>query len=272
MTNTALSTQAAAKAPAAPKPAITTGGVLSALVPQDLDQAFRLAQALSGAGDMVPKHYQGQPQAIMAAIVRGMEIGLAPMQSLASIAVINGRASLWGDALVALVMRAGHHIDAVIENEDQIEKARAVATLTRADGKQVVRTFSYQDAKRAGLTEKAGPWKQYPLRMLANRARGFAVRDGAADALMGLSVADEVSDYGPDAARGVTPRQAAPRPGRAMYVDPDPVIDEIHEAEPAQIEGPSDLSPTADDLARAEAEALAEIGRHDAEAEQGRLV
>ena len=271
MTNTALSAQAAAKAPAAPKPAITTGGVLSALVPQDLDQAFRLAQALAGAGDMVPKHFQGQPQAIMAAIIRGMEVGLAPMQSLANIAVINGRATLWGDAIPALVLRAGHHID--VEYEGEGEALVAVATLTRGDtGKQVVRRFGISDAKRAGLMGKQGPWQQYPQRMIAHRARSWAVRDGAADALMGLQVSDEVQDYGPDAARDVTPRQAAPRPGRAMYVATDPVIDEIHEAEPAQIEGPSDFTPTADDLARAEAEALATISRYDAEAEQGRLV
>jgi ribosome modulation factor len=33
--------------------------------------------------------------------------------------------------------------------------------------------------------------------MLANRARSWAVRDGAADALMGLQVAEEVQDYQP---------------------------------------------------------------------------
>ena len=34
------------------------------------------------------------------------EIGLAPLQAMQSIAVINGRATLWGDALVALVQKA----------------------------------------------------------------------------------------------------------------------------------------------------------------------
>lgn len=264
MTSTALSAQTAAKAPAA-KPAIATGGALAALVPQDLDQAFRLAQALAGAGDMVPKHYQGQPQACMAAIVRGMEVGLAPMQALSSIAVINGRASLWGDALVALMLRAGHHIDVEIENEGNLEQARAVATLTRGDsGKVIVRSFSYADAKRAGLAGKTGPWQQYPLRMLANRARAFAIRDGAADALMGMAVSEEVSDYGPDAARDVTPRQAAPRPGRAMYIEPDPVVDEVLEGSHTQVEQAQDPGPSEGELARAEAEALAAIRDQDA--------
>lgn len=213
----------------APKPQVEAGGALAALVPQSLDQAFRLAQALSSAGDMVPKHYQGKPNDTMAAILRGMEIGLNPMQALSSIAVINGRASLWGDAMPALVQRAGHHID--VDYEGQGDSLTAVATLTRGDtGKVVRRTFSIADARRAGLLGKQGPWQQYPQRMIAHRARAWAIRDGAADALMGLQVAEETSDYGPDAARDVTPQQAAPRRGGVVYAEPDPVVDEIIDA------------------------------------------
>lgn len=222
---------AIAKAPenAVAKPPVKSGGVLAALTPQNIDEAFRLAQALAGAGDMVPKAFQNQPQAAMAAIVRGMEVGLAPMQALSSIAVINGRATLWGDAIPALVQRAGHTID--VDYEGAGDNLTAVATLTRGDtGKQIVRRFGLPDAKRAGLMGKQGPWQQYPQRMIAHRARSWAVRDGAADALMGLGVAEEAQDYGPDAARDVTP-EAAPRRGGVVYADPDPVIDEIHEAE-----------------------------------------
>lgn len=269
--NTALSTQAAAPAPAAKSSGRDIrGGLLAAMTPNTPDEAYRLSKALSLAGDMIPKHFQGKPEAIMAAIMQGAQVGLAPMQALQYIAVINGRPTVWGDALPAMVMAAGHFVD--VEMEGAGKDRAAVATLTRKDGRKIVRRFSWADADRAGLTKKPGPWQQYPERMMQMRARAFAIRDGAPDALLGLSIAEEVMDYGPDAARDVTPRQAAPRPGRAMYVDPDPVIDEIHDVVPAQIEGPSDLSPTADDLARAEAEALAAICRHDAEAEQGRLV
>lgn len=255
MTN-ALTTETRA-APPAPKPPVKSGGALAALVPQDLDQAFRLAQALSGAGDMVPKAYQGQPQMIMAAIARGMEIGLAPMQALSSIAVINGRASLWGDAMPALVQRAGHHID--VDYEGQGDGLTAVATLTRGDtGKIVRRTFSIADAKRAGLLGKQGPWQQYPQRMIAHRARAWAIRDGAADALMGMQVAEETSDYGPDAARDVTPAAQAPRRGGVVYADPDPVVDDFVET-PA-LERTTAHDTEIEDAIRAEAFAETERG------------
>lgn len=184
------------------KAGMSPGGVIGALVPQSLDDAFRLAKALSMSGDMVPKHFQGKQEMIMAAIVRGMEIGLAPMQALSNIAVINGRASIWGDALPALIQKAGHDIDSGIEGEG--DQMVAWAEVTRNTGKVYRRTFSVAEAKKAGLWGKAGPWQSYPTRMLQMRARSYAARDGASDALMGLQVAEEMQDVA--APRDVTPR------------------------------------------------------------------
>lgn len=186
----------------APKANLSTGGPLAALVPQTLDDAFRLSKALSLAGDMVPKHFQGKPEMIMAAVLRGAEIGLAPMQALSNIAVINGRASIWGDALPALIQKAGHDIDSGIEGEG--DQMVAWAEVTRNTGKVYRRTFSVAEAKKAGLWGKAGPWQSYPTRMLQMRARSYAARDGASDALMGLQVAEEMQDVA--APRDVTPR------------------------------------------------------------------
>lgn len=190
--------------PAVPKPQIAAGGALAALVPQSLDEAYRIASALARSGDMVPKHFQGNPDMIMAAVMRGAEIGLMPMQALSNIAVINGRASIWGDALPALMQRAGHQIDTVIEGEG--DAMVATATLRRGDTGQIItRSFSAADAKAAGLWGKAGPWQQYKPRMLSMRARAWACRDGAADALMGLQVAEEMQDAQP--IRDVTPKE-----------------------------------------------------------------
>lgn len=197
---------------------LTAGGPLAALVPQNLDDAFRLSKALSMSGDMVPKHFQGKPEMIMAAIARGMEIGLAPMQALSNIAVINGRASIWGDALPALLQRAGHHLDCELQGEG--DALTAVATLTRGDtGRVTTRTFSVADAKKASLWGKQGPWQAYPTRMLQMRARSFAARDGAADALMGLQVAEEMSDV---PMRDVTPAPKGPNLAQRLASQPAP--------------------------------------------------
>ena len=51
----------------------------------------------------MPREFQAKPNNILVAVQWGFEIGLAPMQALQNIAVINGRPSLWGDSLLALV-------------------------------------------------------------------------------------------------------------------------------------------------------------------------
>lgn len=256
MSNTALSTETRTAPPPAKAP-VQAGGQLAALTPQNIEEAFRLATALAGAGDMVPRHFQGNPQATMAAIVRGMEIGLAPMQALSSIAVVNGRPMIYGDALPALMQRAGHHVD--VQYEGSGDTLTAVATLTRGDtGKTVTRRFSMAGAKRAGLLGKQGPWTQYPQRMVAMRARSWAIRDGAADALMGLHIADDGEHVGPEKARDVTP---APRRGGVVYADPDP------EPEPVETAELIDPAPLTDaDRERLAAEARAEAERFEREA------
>jgi hypothetical protein len=233
----------ATAAPPAPRPPVTAGGPLEALVPDSLDSAYRLAKALAAAGDMVAPAFRGNPEATLAAILRGMEVGLAPMQALSSIAVINGRPVIWGDALPALVQRRGHHVD--VEYEGSGDTLVAVATLTRGDtGRQIVRRFGIADAKRAGLLGKPGPWQQYPQRMLAHRARSWALRDGAADVLMGIQIAEEVQDYGPDSARDVTPKpKAVPPRGGVVLAPPEPDVDEIVDLDPTEAPPPPPGAP-----------------------------
>jgi len=95
-----------------------------------------------------------------------------------------------GDAAKALLFSRGFQIKEDM-NDDQ---TLAICAITRPDGTEVRRHFSKSDAMRAGLWGKAGPWQQYPQRMLAYRALGFAARDGAADVLMGLYLTEEAVD------------------------------------------------------------------------------
>jgi hypothetical protein len=110
------------------------------------------------------------------------------MQSVQRIAVINGRPAIWGDALPALLWAKGFKL---IET---VTDGVATCTVVRPDGERITRSFTNADAKKAGLLGKPGPWQQYPDRMLQMRARGFAARDGAADVLAGLYVAEELAD------------------------------------------------------------------------------
>lgn len=159
------------------------------LAPKDLDEAMRFADMLAGSS-IVPKDYIGKPGNCLVAIQWGMELGLQPMQAMQSIAVINGRPSLWGDAMLALVK--AHPAFEWIKEE--CDGNVATCTIKRRGEPEVVQSFSLEEAKRAGLTGKPGPWAQYPKRMLQMRARGFALRDAFPDALRGVVSAEEARD------------------------------------------------------------------------------
>lgn len=179
---------------------------------QTMDDALKFGRILANS-QFAPKDFQGKPESCVLAIQHGAEIGLGPMQAIQSVAVINGRPAIWGDAALALVM-ASPVCEYVRERIDgDGEQAIAICEAKRR-GYPTTTTvqFSVADAKRAGLWGKSGPWTQYPRRMLQLRARGFALRDAFPDVLKGLVTAEEAQDYGVsdavDTAPSVPPRQA----------------------------------------------------------------
>jgi len=204
---------------------LTTHRASTGLALQSFDDAFRFAKMVS-ASEFAPKDFKGKPESCLLAIQHGSEVGLSPMQSLQSIAVINGRPTIWGDAALALVQSSPvcEYVREYMEGEGDNLTAVCEAKRRGYPAPTTVR-FSVVDAKRAGLAGKAGPWSQYPARMLALRARGFALRNAFADALRGLITAEEAQDYPtPEPAR--EPVVVRPKFDAAPQVTP--TADEAH--------------------------------------------
>ena len=194
--------------------------------PNSLAELDYLSKKLTQSG-MVPRAYQGRPADAFVAIAYGAEVGLPPLASLMHIAVINGRPGLFGDAIAGVAIKSGaiRSIDERLEGEPHTDSWTAVAVVTRPDGSKVERRFSVADAKKAQLWNKAGPWQQYAGRMLAARARGYAVRDAAPHAFLGFTV-EELRDIAEDERKhlkDVTPA-AEPEPA-------SPVVD-VRQEEP----------------------------------------
>ena len=191
--------------------------------PATITEAVQFSQMLAESS-MVPKQYQGKPQDILVCVQWGYEMGLAPMQALQNIAVINGKPSVYGDAALALVQASPvcEGIDESIENEGTSNPV-AVCIARRKGRNPVIARFSVEDAKRAGLWGKQGPWQAYPKRMLQMRARGFALRDAFPDVLKGLITAEEAQDY---------PDEAKPAPAKQVTANP---LDAIAPAKPVAI-------------------------------------
>lgn len=182
--------------------------------PVTLDEAMRFSEMLAKS-QMVPKAYQGKPEDVLVAVQWGKELGLAPLQALQNIACINGKPSVYGDAAMALVQASSvcENIEEYFEN-DGSPSLTAVCVAKRKGRTPVTIKFSIEDAKRAGLWGKQGPWQAYPKRMMQMRARGFALRDAFPDVLKGLITAEEAQDYPEQQERDITP----PRPSNPLDV------------------------------------------------------
>ena len=252
-----MSTNAPAVIP--PKQVVPIGN--RGIAPSSMDDLYRFATAVSKSG-LAPKGIE-TPEAIFVALEMGLEVGLPMMAALQNIAVINGRPAIWGDAQLAVVRSTGE----LALFEEWYEEAgkrlpRNPATFTDAttavcrvqrQGYEPAETaFSVSDAKRANLWGKAGPWTQYPARMLKHRARSFALRDQFGDALRGLRTVEEVQDDPVATARNVTPPMfVTPAPEPEVAPEPAPIAEVTQEAPQ-----PSDL----DMRRQAIAEAFIEVG------------
>ena len=214
------------------RPPMVSGGQVMAIVPQNYDEVWRMANAICRA-QMAPKGLD-TPEKASIAILQGLEVGLKPMQALQRIAVVNGRPTIWGDGAIGLVRGSGlcEYVNERIEGEG--DKRVAICEAKRkGEAQPVTRKFSVDDAKKAGLWGKAGPWSQYPERMLQMRARAFALRDLFADVLGGMHIHEEVADEETVQAR-IAPPPPPPPPPASSVPQPEEAIIEGDYSDPQE--------------------------------------
>lgn len=174
--------------------AVTTIGDQPGWVtPQSMGDAMKFAEIVANS-DMVPKTHFRKPGNVLVCMQIASSFNVPLLTTLQNVAVINGKPSIYGDMALALVRRRPDCLS-VNESFDDKSMTATCEVVRQGQDDPVVRSFSLEDAKTAGLWGKSGPWTQYPKRMLQMRARGFALRDAFPDALMGLITREEAMDY-----------------------------------------------------------------------------
>lgn len=172
--------------PAAPEPA--------APALQDefwtLDTMWRTAQRIANTA-IVPSAIRGKPDAVIAVMLTGREIGLEPMASLAAIAFIQGKPSLNALGMRAVVVGRGHQIETL-----EADANHAVVFGRRADTKQEEKvTWTIAEAEAAGLLQgEDGPrlnWKRWPADMNVARATARLCRRLFSDCILGVAYLPE---------------------------------------------------------------------------------
>jgi hypothetical protein len=189
------------------------------------EQVLQLSERymrLAREAGIIPREMNAaQAQAI---ILAGREIGLEPLQSLRTMAFINGRLTMSVQLQLALArQRAGVRVEQLTETDDS-----CTVTLAR-DGERITCTYALADARRAGLDRSHG-WQKYPRQMLRWRAIGDALRIIAPDVVMGLLSPEEAEtiDISMGATDDVSPA-ALPSAESAPEPEPEPQSDEPRE-------------------------------------------
>lgn len=145
---------------------------------------------------------------VFMALLTVYERGLPLSAVASSVYIVNGKPTLYGDAVMALTLKTGELAEFIEEEFGDWSKPADDAgwkvTIARKTASGAfLRTserFTFGEGKTAGLTGK-GPWKNYPSRMCKWRARAWAIRALFADVLGGLSLAEEFDEEGFDPSR-----------------------------------------------------------------------
>lgn len=172
-----------------------------------LDEAYRLAQALALAS-VLPNSLRGKPSDVLAILLYGQELGLAPMQSIQGIYVVKGKPQLSSQLWTAMARKAGHKV----VWGDRSDKS-ATVTITRGDDPHpLTETFTIEDAAKAGLCSiqddgsvrarsQSGeklPWETYTKTMLANRAISNAGKLQCPEVAQGFAIEGDYDYIDPE--------------------------------------------------------------------------
>jgi len=181
---TALATKAESALPSATE--IDMSSLLP--TPQLMEFANMMAK-----WDGCPRGLKNKPEDIALTVLMGREIGLAPMQSIQGLAVINGVPSAWGPTLMAVIQ--AHPICEYIYTEWDEDKKTAYCIGKRADSPfEERKEFSEADAIKAGLMTK-DTYKNYPKDMIMWKAVGRMGRTTFADVTKGVAIREEAELY-----------------------------------------------------------------------------
>lgn len=175
-----------------------------------LPDAIALAAQVAGT-EFVPAGLRDRPEAVVAAILYGAELGVTPMESLAEISVIEGRPAISAQLMRRLVLQAGHELWA-----EEATTVRCTLCARRAGSERVHKvTWTMDDAKKAGLAGRPN-WTRYPREMLIARATASLCRTYFADELGAARyVPDELEGGEAPPDSGIVPETHTEGPVRA---------------------------------------------------------
>lgn len=163
------------------------------VAPQLTPQMWQMIEAIGPAMHKARLFNVSSPEAAMAIMLKGYELGLSLTASFEFVQVIQGHVGLSPRGALALIQQSP--LCTKLEIEDQTDKngdpSACTVTMARGDFEYTV-TVSMADAHRAGLVKPGSGWEKWPANMLRWRAVGFCADVVFPDIIGGMKRADEL--------------------------------------------------------------------------------
>jgi hypothetical protein len=174
-------------------------------------QAMAQTFITSGA---LPESIKNAAQLIMV-MQAGYEAGMQPLESINAFYIVNGKITMYGDAVTSQVIKHGHTVEWF-----DCDGNSAEVEITRGDnGKKMRGKFTIEMAIERGLTTYSDGrpnkfWQKYPANMLKYKALGEIVDFIVPDALHGAPIKEVIeADMDPVIATVVQPNASKLVPG-----------------------------------------------------------
>ena len=148
-----------------------------------LEEPMALGEIFAASGMF--SDIKTQAQAVVK-ILAGHELGLAPLEAMTNIYIVNGKVSLQSKLIAALIKKSGkydYQIDKLTDDECTITFIQYMDNKRVEIGKS---SFTKADAAKAGVINK-DVWKNYPRNMMFARALSNGARWFAADVFCGYT-------------------------------------------------------------------------------------
>lgn len=130
------------------------------------------------------------PEAAMAIMIKGYELGMGLTASFEFVQVVEGKPALSPRGMLAMIHQ---HSDLVeVKVKESTDKSCTVWMKRKDTDFEFETTWTIEDAKKAGVYKPNSGWDKYPANMLRWRAIGFCADVVCPDLIGGMKRADEL--------------------------------------------------------------------------------
>ena len=131
----------------------------------------------------------------IAIVQTGRELGIGPSMALREMFISPGGQPICSTGLLAALVWRDHGDNALrVDEQQSSDKVCVVVYKRRGWNTFQQKSFSMEDARRAGLVKPNSPWEKYPADMLRSRCISAVCRTAFSDTILGMYTMEELDD------------------------------------------------------------------------------